>query len=44
MKNYVSYFERKDNMVLKFNIVHSFNFEISASLKLAPPPNKRRTS
>ena len=39
-----SYFERKNNKVLTFNIVHFPNVEISASLYLAPPSNKRRTS
>ena len=32
-----SYFERKNDKVLIFNIVHFPNFEISASLLLAPP-------
>ena len=32
-----SYFERKNDKVLKFNIVHFPNFDISA------PSNKRRT-
>ena len=30
-----SYFERKNDKVLIFNIVHVANFEISASLELA---------
>ena len=30
------YFERKNEQVLIFNIVHFSNFEISASLQLAP--------
>ena len=43
MKIYASYFERKYDKVLTFNIVHFPNFEITASLLLAPPSNKRRT-
>ena len=39
-----SYFERKNDKILTFNVVHFPNFEISASLELAPPFNKRRTS
>ena len=39
-----SYFERKNDKVLTFNIVHFPNFEISGALSLAPPSNKRRTS
>ena len=35
-----SYFERKYDKVLTFNIVYFPNFEISASLLLAPPSNK----
>ena len=31
-----SYFERKNDKVLIFNIVHFPNFEISASLEFAP--------
>ena len=31
-----SYFERKNNKILTFNIVHLPNFEMSASLELAP--------
>ena len=31
-----SYFERKNDKVLTFNIAHFRNFEISVSLKLAP--------
>ena len=38
-----SYFRRKYDKVLPFNIVYFPNFEISASLLLAPPSNKRRT-
>ena len=38
-----SYFERIYDKVLAFNIVHFPNFEISASLLLALPSNKRRT-
>ena len=38
-----SYFERNYDKVLIFNIVHFPNFEISASLLLALPSNKRRT-
>ena len=37
-------FERKNDEVLTFNIVHFPNFEISASLYLVPPSNKHRTS
>ena len=37
-----SYFERKHDKVLTFNIVHFPNFEINASLFLPPPSNKRR--
>ena len=36
------YFERKYDKVLTFNIVHFPNFEISASLLLMLPSNKRR--
>ena len=36
-----SYFERKSDKVLTFNIVHFPNYEISVSPKLAPPSNKR---
>ena len=39
-----SYFERKNDKVLTFNIVHFPDFEISDSLYLAPPSNKQRTS
>ena len=39
-----SHFERKNYNVLIFNIAHFPNFEISASLYIAPPSNKRRTS
>ena len=39
-----SYFERKNDKALIFDVVHFSNFEISASLLLAPPSNKRRTS
>ena len=38
-----SYFERKNDKVLTFNIGHFPNFEINASLKLAPPSNKHLT-
>ena len=38
-----SYFERKYDKVLTFKIFHFPNFEISASLLLAPRTNKRRT-
>ena len=38
-----SHFERKNDKFLTFNIAHVANFEISASLELAPPYNKRRT-
>ena len=38
-----SYFERKYDKVLTFNIVHFPNLELSASLSLAPPSNKHRT-
>ena len=38
------YFERKYDKVLAFNIVHFANFEMSASLLLALPSNKRRIS
>ena len=31
-----SYFERRNNKLLRFNIVHVPNFEISTSLLLAP--------
>ena len=41
---YHSYFERKDDKVLTFDIVHFPNFEINASLLLPPFSNKRRTS
>ena len=37
-----SYFERKNDNVLTFNIIYVPNFEIGASIKLAPPSNKRR--
>ena len=37
------YFERKNDKVLTVNIVHVPNFEISASLQLAPLSVKRRT-
>ena len=37
-----SYFEKKYDKVLTFNIVHFLNFEISASLLLLPPCNERR--
>ena len=37
------HFELKNDKVLTFNIVHFPNLEISASLYLAPPSNKRRT-
>ena len=33
---FYSYFERKNYKALAFNIVHFANFEISASLYLAP--------
>ena len=33
---FYSYFERKNDKVLTFNIVHVPKFEISTSLKLAP--------
>ena len=39
-----SYFERKNDKILTFNIVHFPNFEINASLSLAPPSNERLTS
>ena len=39
-----SYFERKTDKVLTVNIVYFPYFEISASLELAAPSNKRRTS
>ena len=39
-----SYFERKNDKVLSFNIVYFPNFETSASFQLAPPSNKHRTS
>ena len=46
MKIYVSLFfcllKEKNDKVLTFNIVNLPNFEISASLLLAPPSNKRR--
>ena len=38
-----SYLERKYDKVLTFKISHFPNFEIRASLLLAPPTNKRRT-
>ena len=38
------YFERKNDKGLLFDIVYFPNFEISASLQLAPPSNKHRTS
>ena len=38
-----SYFESKYDKVLKFNIGHFPNFEISVSLLLTQPCNKRRT-
>ena len=37
------YFERKNDKVLSFNIDHFHNFEISASLYLAPASRKRHT-
>ena len=40
---FISYFERKYDKVLTFNIVQFPNFKISASFLLAPPFNKRRT-
>ena len=40
---FYSYFERKNDKALTFNIVHFPNFEIRASFLLAPPSNKRRT-
>ena len=40
---FYSYFERKNDKVLTFNIVRFPNFEVSASLLLAPPSDKRRT-
>ena len=44
VKIYVhSYFERKYDKVLTFNIAYFPNFEISASLLLAPPSNRCRT-
>ena len=36
--------KEKINKGLSFNIVYFPNFEISASLQLAPPSNKHRTS
>ena len=39
-----SYFDRKYDTILTFNIVHFPNFEMSIFLLLAPPSNKRRTS
>ena len=39
-----SYFERKNNKVLTFNIVNFPSFEISAFLSLTSPSHKRRTS
>ena len=39
-----SYFERKNDKILTFNIVHLPNFEISASLQSAPLSHKRLTS
>ena len=38
------YFEKKIDKVLTLNIVYFPNFAISASLKLALPSNKYRTS
>ena len=38
------YFERKNDKVLTFKIVHVANFEINAPLLAAPPSNKCRTS
>ena len=40
---FYSYFERKYDRVLKFDIVYFPNFEISASLLLELLSNKRRT-
>ena len=40
---FYSYFDRKYDKVLTFKIAHFPNFEISASLLLAPPTNKHRT-
>ena len=39
-----SYSERKNHKVSALNIVHFPSFEISASLELTPPSNKRRNS
>ena len=39
-----SYFERKTDKILTFNIVHFPNFEIRASFELAPLSKKRHTS
>ena len=39
-----SYFDRKYDTILTFNIVDFPNFEMSIFLLLAPPSNKRRTS
>ena len=39
-----SYFERKNDKVLTLDVVRFPNFEISASLHLSPPSNKRHTS
>ena len=38
-----SYFERKNDKFLTFNIVHVANFEIKVSPWLALPFNKHRT-
>ena len=35
-----SYFERKNEKVLAFNIAHFPNLEINASLSLVPPSNR----
>ena len=39
-----SCFERKNDKVLTFDIVLFSDFDIRASLQLAPPSNKRRIS
>ena len=48
MKIYVLFlkkinFERKNDKVLTFNIVHFPDFKISVSFYLAPPSKKRHT-
>ena len=40
---FYSYFERKYDKVLTFNMLHFPNFDISASLLLAPLSNNRHT-